>query len=486
MCSILFGVGSAIWNRDIDKLAPPLVARRLIEATGATPEQFEQTTLRPFSGFLFERLNANGSSSWIVPLGIHRRSRSRPGLMFCPRCLESDEHPYFRRLWRIGFVTCCLAHRVELLDACPRCGSPVMPHRADMLGKTMVPEGKLITRCGGCGFDLSRSQSKPACDRIMFLQQLLEDALARGYVAWNGNPNMHSVAFFNGLRLLLSGLKHASRRRSSTCQLRRQFSHEILSVRMSYMNQLDEALTEWPTKFISHVSDSKFGSSVWCCDPAVSAFWYEDFIKRQCNAGQVPIGQDESRAIANYVWHKAGKATSADIRKVTGRDLSRVLKLPETSRVSDDDCVTLLASLDHQIADCQDRSARFILLRDKFMLATSRALTLTLGQVSSLNVNDVLCRAGDNTPNFLHPPTTPDDAYSWLSWYIVHIRNEFNPPECESGMFLCLDKGTRIKKSAISVRFKLATDSAFLSRQIPSFAHWRTSRRSVPHSEALR
>jgi hypothetical protein len=473
VCSLLFGVGSAIWNRDIDTLAPPEVASALIRATGATVQQFESTTIRAFEGSLFERLNANGSTSWVVPIGVWHRTRRRPGLMFCALCLASDQQPHFRRLWRLGFATCCVTHKVLLQDACPRCTSPIMPHRVDTGGKNMFPYGALITHCCSCGLDLRYASTLSAPDHLIALQARLETTLTAGCIAWAGNPNMYSLVFFNGLRLLMTGLALYRRKKGAMAVSTRKATTCDLSARISAMTELAEVLDDWPLLFVARVRASGFYASVWCRDPPVSAYWYENFIRWECYLGRATVTDEEAAAIANYVSGKTGQATGEQTRSLSGRDLSRKLRGRRPTMVSDDDFETLLASLDHEIADTQDQNERLALLRDKFMLSIARPLGLTLERLSALNVVDVV-QINADTVLFLAHPDTQNEANAWLAWYVRWLRPMLKPRMDEPGVFTATGSGTRLKKSAISLRFKYAVDHARMRRQVPDFAIWRS------------
>ena len=48
----------------------------------------------------------------------------------CPWCLQGDAEPYFRRQWRLTFVTLCPQHRCQLLDRCAACAAPCSPSPA--------------------------------------------------------------------------------------------------------------------------------------------------------------------------------------------------------------------------------------------------------------------------------------------------------------------------------------------------------------------
>lgn len=137
----------AIWNRDVDKLADKEIVRLLAQKTGTSYERAFATTLAAFEGYLYEKHNPYGSTPWLMPLGIYHRLRKRRGLQYCPACLTEDPDPYFRRHWRLAFVTVCVKHGLELLDCCVRCRSPVNFHRV----KADAP----LSQCYRCKKDLA-------------------------------------------------------------------------------------------------------------------------------------------------------------------------------------------------------------------------------------------------------------------------------------------------------------------------------------------
>jgi hypothetical protein len=148
----------AIWNRDIDRSVTDDVLQVLAAKTGTSLERVRATTLRDFEGRLFERFNANGNCRWILPIGIYHRSRRLYGLQYCPLCLREDEVPYFRRLWRLSFVTMCPKHWMPLLDRCSCCGEPVAFHRRDLRGPRSIYPEHPITLCQHCELDLRDAQ----------------------------------------------------------------------------------------------------------------------------------------------------------------------------------------------------------------------------------------------------------------------------------------------------------------------------------------
>src|SRR6185369_2217960 len=141
----------AIWNRDIDKSADDQILT-LIAAKTATPiKRAFQTTLQAYESWLYEKHNPAGNTKWIMPVGIYHRIRRRYGMQCCTRCLADDTEPYFRRPWRIAFVTACEIHKCMLIDKCPSCDSPIIYHRCSL-------DLESISLCSGCGLDLRKCE----------------------------------------------------------------------------------------------------------------------------------------------------------------------------------------------------------------------------------------------------------------------------------------------------------------------------------------
>src|SRR5918911_766517 len=106
-CALVWTRRKQIWNRDIEKCADDSILSLLAEKTATPPDKVTRTTLSDYQGRLYERHNPYGNTRWIMPVGIYHRTRRRYGLQFCPRCLAEDKEPYYRRAWRLAFVTFC-------------------------------------------------------------------------------------------------------------------------------------------------------------------------------------------------------------------------------------------------------------------------------------------------------------------------------------------------------------------------------------------
>lgn len=158
-CNLLFGNKRQVWNRDIDRLAPPWLIEELVRRTGTLPEIAWNTTLHVYEGILYSKFRSAGALQWILTLKMYHRTRQGFGLQFCPTCLAEDTIPYFRKRWRIALNTVCTRHGIMLLDRCPVCGAGVAFHRLDM-ARADVIEVTPLSHCHSCGFDLRNAPTE--------------------------------------------------------------------------------------------------------------------------------------------------------------------------------------------------------------------------------------------------------------------------------------------------------------------------------------
>lgn len=157
---MLFGNGRSPWNRDIDRNAPPWLIRVISDHTGINYWEAFHTTLVTYRTRLYPRRQAAGQLRWILPVRSYGMRRRAFGQQFCPQCLASDPQPYFRKRWRVAFFTYCPEHHMELHDACPACGAPVIIFRGDF-GRELK-DAQPMHVCHACGYDFREVEQKPA------------------------------------------------------------------------------------------------------------------------------------------------------------------------------------------------------------------------------------------------------------------------------------------------------------------------------------
>jgi TniQ len=204
--NLLFGNRRQVWNRDVDRLGPSWLIEELSHRTGTPMSAAEATCLRAYEGVLFQNFKLSGALPWILTIGMYHRTRSAFGQQFCPLCLRADEVPYYRRSWRLAFMTVCPEHEVMLQDRCPQCESPLSFHRAEM-GRGGVDDALEMSMCHACGMDLRESHVQAIESYLPELKDWLIDLAKSGPEAvdlddWNV---MHHLA-----RLLMSDAAHLS------------------------------------------------------------------------------------------------------------------------------------------------------------------------------------------------------------------------------------------------------------------------------------
>ena len=159
-CNLIFGNKLQVWNRDIDRLGPDWIVHVLSERTGTPINVARGTTLRSYEGWLYPTFKASGPLQWVTSLQLFHRTRKGFGMQYCPQCLLEDGDPYFRKEWRVAFITTCTRHQCMLRDRCMECGAGVAFHRGDM-GSPESQHRDSISDCYACGASLAAKLANP-------------------------------------------------------------------------------------------------------------------------------------------------------------------------------------------------------------------------------------------------------------------------------------------------------------------------------------
>lgn len=129
------GLGERMWSPRLDLRLPRHVAGLLAYRTGVPQAAISAMTI-----------NACASAPLLLPLRDSARRNRSTWMQYCPKCLASDDAPYFRRPWRLASRVSCFAHGCGLRDRCPACHA----------GVAAFDQGELVPQhlCARCGFDL--------------------------------------------------------------------------------------------------------------------------------------------------------------------------------------------------------------------------------------------------------------------------------------------------------------------------------------------
>ena len=106
---------------DVDRDVAPATLRRLAQLSGQTFEHLAGGTLSETvivtqetpAGLAEDALLRDGRFL-LTGAKPDRLGRARPVLQFCPRCLETDARPHFRRSWRFAHAVVCVGHGCRL------------------------------------------------------------------------------------------------------------------------------------------------------------------------------------------------------------------------------------------------------------------------------------------------------------------------------------------------------------------------------------
>ncbi|TDA62494.1 hypothetical protein E0765_11835 [Sulfuricurvum sp. IAE1] len=135
--------GSALSRIDIDFKEDPILFEKLAHKSRFPIEQIVQMSLRSEEGYLFESDHGLYPPKQIRKL---KDKRTHYGLMFCPKCLAEDTHPYWRKQWRYTFNNVCSKHKIFLTDRCGKCYERIRLTK-------MKPSDELVY-CSKCRRDL--------------------------------------------------------------------------------------------------------------------------------------------------------------------------------------------------------------------------------------------------------------------------------------------------------------------------------------------
>lgn len=262
----------------------------LAEKTGTSTQRVSAMPLAAYEGFLFERWDAPSGERWLI--NIPRPPRiSQQGLQYCPLCL-AGEAPYYKRSWRLAMITLCTRHRVQLLDRCFRCASPVSFLKATYNGMH-APPSERMTFCYSCGADLrdARTGRMPPSNEEVAFQERLEKALREGWAERPGGGAVPSLLYFPALdrlmRLLAMGemgtkLRRSLGRKYGTGLLKITFltkaTHRIpqlnVSERRGLLDLSRRVFGNWPEDFIDICASNNLTARwLWRADETPFWFW---------------------------------------------------------------------------------------------------------------------------------------------------------------------------------------------------------------------
>ncbi|MET3115824.1 hypothetical protein AAKU64_000027 [Undibacterium sp. GrIS 1.8] len=338
MSSKLWGTHSQVWSKDVDRFAGRSVIDLVAEKCGVSIARANQTSLRTYEGILYETHGNRGAARWIMPIGSKSRKRSLFGLQCCPHCLKEDIEPYYRRNWRLAFVTICSKHRTLLIDRCDQCGSSITFHQSDF-GSFELPDDLRMTFCKKCGRDYRDIEGQIVVSHILgpwveYFQKTAEMVMFDRWVALSKRIEVPSVMFFEGVRHLIRTLgsnSYASKLRSTVLE-----NFNLPSAPLNYVNGIffeRLALTErflligimgwllsdWPVHLIDSAKKARLSSSYFQIYQDPVPYWLAMPIEWDLKRTWYKPNKQEIEAVVRYLDGQGLPINRNSLRKWLGR-----------------------------------------------------------------------------------------------------------------------------------------------------------------------
>lgn len=321
--AIIFN-GKSLWNRDIDNSVDDSILAILCQKTGVSFRRAFKTTLKSFEGKIFECHHSKRTTPWIMSVDVYHRLRLKFGLQFCPKCL-SEQEPYFRRKWRLAFVTLCEKHKKLLLDRCPYCMKPVNFHRLNLR------DGP-ISLCFSCRKNLAHTEKFQGDADIqdIAVQKELKKIMHRGWVQITNRPiysHLYFAVYHQLCRLVVHAfsknkwleLKHfTGKAQDNDFWSYKYFEDMPIFKRNMIISIVNWMLEAWPNRFIRFCSDNKVYRSLLNKDFEIAPFWYISVINEFLYRPDYHFSDREVLSAIGYLKNSNRRISEKLIGKLLG------------------------------------------------------------------------------------------------------------------------------------------------------------------------
>lgn len=280
---LYFGKNKQLWNRDIDLFTPPWLIEILKFYFQWESEKISNLTMSSYEEIIFPDYAFNRATiKGILNIGIYHRSRQSFGLQYCPLCLKEDLTPYYRKRWRLSYMTICHKHHIHLLDRCSHCSAPIMPHRIDMINKSYLQQDISLQVCAICRKSLTSLKNITTPNQNeLYLMRKITNAINHGYIELGDKNNLHSLLFFEGIRTLVQGLARLKKQSWQNIPPKFEFEKSPISLRIRLLKIVALLFQNWPYNLVRLLQEIKQPHSTFISKNTNGSapFWiYKEFI----------------------------------------------------------------------------------------------------------------------------------------------------------------------------------------------------------------
>lgn len=340
LADLLLGYKNPFWARDQDSNVSEEIVQGLSELTGKSTNKIHSLTLRAYEGGFFLKHNPFGKTRWILPLGVQHRTRKGFGLQFCHQCLATDPVPYFRRKWRIAFMTVCPIHAVSLQDCCGHCQAPVIFHRIEQGTKEKIDQ-ESSRYCHACGGDLAESRPEKKMEfSNAELKYFLSfgAAIDNGYFTINGRVFHYAHLYFDVIHRLCNLLFSSKGERllNIACEAfdsldldeargrtKKAMEFELRRIveRHNILRVVYWLLDEWPDRYIQCCEESRI-CRYYMLNDCGDTFWFSSVVYGRLKGYMYFPNLVEAESAYRYMIKHGISLTKVNLRDLIGRGAS--------------------------------------------------------------------------------------------------------------------------------------------------------------------
>lgn len=314
---------------NLDYVVTEQILQKLSMPLRVTYFRSRETTLDSYSGKLFARSTPKANrKTCILQTGSQKNNHRRYCLQYCPLCLAEGE-PYYRKVWRVSFITVCSRHACQLYDRCPRCSSPIRPLLNDVGQPHKMPFLGAITQCFHCAFDLKNTAVCIAKADVVEDTILYERILREGFIKLEVGSNwIYSFSFFQVLRHLMRlVLREVVRdQEKDNIQDPDMLPHNL---RYQCMSLLSGVFSNWPSQFIAFCINNKLLYSDFTNNTnkrPLIPYWLEKNIRQNLYSPNSPPSEQSVIAAIDYLIAHDKRLNASALNRLLGYEDSGVIK----------------------------------------------------------------------------------------------------------------------------------------------------------------
>ena len=326
----------SITSHDFDTMQDTVLMRTFASRTHHQKPEIDFATLY----FLVPRLSTLPWKNGPPPRWVLERRRKadqrRHGnwVHACPQCLQEDDEPYFRLLWRLGFLTECPRHGVQLIDRCPACSGNLDYLQASQ-GANRSHQWLPLSLCPRCGMDWRQAPCVTSDPMHCAWVRQLVAGLFEGWLETDNAPILVAL-YLDGLFILQRALRSKSGGNEMLqCLLTRleidepppdsSLPIERTSVegRRALLRCVAYLLQDWPIRFVAECRRYNFRWNAISDQKGTTPFWLNRVGREWLDRSWYQPSQQEARSVTRILENHGLDAPKVTVREWLGAGVSK-------------------------------------------------------------------------------------------------------------------------------------------------------------------